>query len=199
MNIFYPTINKPYKIETKKPIVLKTACMAGINRSATTREWLKTKINQNSIIYNQYGAYYGDYHNSDIVAFAVNKEDGFNSVFGTSKQPNVQTILFKFLGYSEKQDFVPNTLKPEDKDKYRKLILKNYWLKEYDIPQVYVLINEHETIINKFINQMKKYNYKGDLVILNLEDTIYKPQNGIKPQSEEAYRLFISKLEKLIT
>lgn len=194
-NIYYPSTHNKYKIPISVPIFLRVACSAGVNRSATFREFLKNHISANSIVMPQYGAKYGDYEAKQIINFETNERDGFYDVFGVDKSPSMQSIIFKKIGYAVVPDFTEQHLdmaNNEHVEFYKSELLDTFWNVEKDMMSVFVLINESEEVINCVIKRLA--GMKCDLVIVREHDCIYEPGNGIVRQSGEAYRVFVSKI-----
>jgi hypothetical protein len=202
MNIIEPTVNKPYVIHKKIPIILRTACTAGINRSATVREYIKNNTHDKSVVLQQYGAKQGDYDNDEIFHITFGK-DGFSELFGTDKQQNIQSAIFSELGYPLIGDYDKQILKKEHTTNYKNAITNFYWsVKVYGLnhkKNIFVLVNEDQNTIDLVIKRLKDTNETVDLVILRIADTIRKPlDNNIKPQSKEAYEQFINIVKKYI-
>lgn len=203
MKVYRPTVDQPYKISSRK-VTLRVACSAGINRSATAREYLKTIISSDSIIYPQYGIEFGDYDRKKIKCH-VTKVDGFKELFGHDKLTSVHAKLFYRLGYKPKKNMtnkkpmVKTKLKDTDKDKYKSMLIDYYWKFDRIYDNVFVLINRKPKVIKLTIKRLKDLNIPVDLVILNLHDIIRFPKNkDIKPYSIESYKLFLDKVKKLI-
>ena len=55
VNLIFPTNENPYIIDSNTPIIIRTVCYAGVNRSATIREILKQKNHKDSVIFSQLG------------------------------------------------------------------------------------------------------------------------------------------------
>jgi hypothetical protein len=202
MNIFEPSVHKPYVINKNFPIILRTACSAGVNRSATVREHIKNNTHDKSVILQQYGAEHGDYDNDEILHITFGK-DGFNELFGTDKQQNIQAAIFKEFGYPDIKNYSKQILKKEHVPDYKNAIQKYYWsVKFYGLnhkKNIFVLINENENIINLVIKRLKEVNENVDLVILRIPDIIRHPLNeNIISQTKEAYIEFIDIVKKHI-
>lgn len=60
VNLIFPTHEKPYIIDSKIPIILRIACYAGVNRSATIREILKQEIHK--VLY---------FHNTELIMVII--------------------------------------------------------------------------------------------------------------------------------
>ncbi len=203
MNIFEPTIDKPYVINTKTPIILRTACSAGINRSATVREYIKNNIHDKSVILQQYGAEFADYNNKNILNITLGK-DGFNDLFGIDKQKNIQCVIFNQLGYPEIGEYSTQVLKEEHRKDYKNIMVNYFWsVKMYDIrykKNIFILVNENQDVIDLVIKRLSEIKENVDLVILRIPDIIRNGRNkNIKPQSKEAYEHFVNVIKKYIT
>ena len=200
VKLFEPSSDNPYVISKQDPIILRTACSAGVNRSATVREYIKYNAHLNSIIYPQYGACYGDYDNDEIVTFTIINNDGFQQIFNTNKCQNMQTIIFDQLNYTRPEDFIPNTLKHEHKQIYKEFMVKQYWSNNNKIyKNIFILINEDEEVIKLVHKRLSEINDLVDFVILRLPDIIFEPiDNTIVSQSREAYQEFINAIKHLI-
>lgn len=195
ISIYEPLCSNPYTINTSEPITLRTACTAGVNRSATVREYIKSKISQDSFIFPQYGAFYGDYDNKDVVTFYVNEKDGFNEFFGLHKTQSMQAHIFKHLKYEQLKDFEIQKLNDHDKTLYKNMIVEQYWKCNNIITNknIFVIINDDQKVIDIVHKRLEETNIPVDLVILRVPDIIFEPTNPlIKPQSVEAYREFVS-------
>ena len=169
VNIIYPTIEKPYVLPTK-PIILRVACAAGINRSAVVRQLLMGKIHPDSRVYPQFGAYRGDLNenNKYIYGYYLNTRDGFYDIFGVDKTANLQSIIFQKLGYENPADNlerealpIKQLLKHEDVQQYQTYLEKFYWKTEHTEgfgiefdsqmeynKNIFVLINEYTVLKN---------------------------------------------------
>ena len=101
--VYNPTKKNPY-VFGNKPICLRTACSAGINRSATVREYIKKQLHPDSYCYPQFGAVFGDQDHSKITGYIFHKLDGFYHLFGTPKCQNLQSIIMAKLGYKVQLD-----------------------------------------------------------------------------------------------
>lgn len=185
--IYYPTPSNPYRF-TRKPIILRTACTAGVNRSATIREFVKCHIHKNSIVYAPYGALYGDYEKTII---SVNScRDGFYDLFGYDKTRSIQSQIFLQLGYTLYDNMELQYLEIRDYKSYRNIINDQYWTFDNTLKNVFILVNENQDVINSVIIKLK--NEIVDIVVLQIHDTIHRPQSAnILPQSRDAYSAFI--------
>jgi len=202
LRIYYPSSTNRYVIDTSKPILLKTCCSAGVNRSATVREFLKNHIHRDSVIVPQYGAYYGDFDMNPITNFETNNLDGFVELFGVRKSPSIQSIIFKELGYEKVPDFTPQFLDMDNENhvtKYKEMIGKLLWnidtTTTTTMPNIFVIINEDTSVIRTVITRLTEANRDCDLVVIKERDTIYEPENGIAKQSFDAYKIFVDKIE----
>lgn len=204
LKIYRPTFSHPYTF-SDGPIILRTACTAGVNRSATVREFVSMYINPDSKIFPQYGAEYGNYNNENIICVNVGAPDGFYDIFACDKSPSIQAILFSKLGYTlcENKDW--QYLQPEHKILYKELILDYFWKLDLSIKNVFIIINENENVINAVIDQLQEQLTKVDnvtenidLVILEIPDIIYYPRNGYESQSKEAYSDFLMLVKQLL-
>jgi hypothetical protein len=194
INIFEPTPTSPY-VFSANPITLRTACSAGFNRSATVRELISRNIHPHSIVYPQYGALYGDYNSDEIGCIVTNLKDGFIEVFGTLKSPSVQEIIFKDIGYKIQNHPELQYIKKNHHDRYRHNICQRFLNFDNSNKNVFVLINEDETVIDNTIKMLEEHLGKNhvDLVIIRCPDIILYPRDSnIKPQSSSAYRKFVS-------
>lgn len=191
-NIYYPTIYTPYNFNPQEKIILRTACSAGVNRSATVRKIIKKNINPASIVYRQYGAHYGNYKNDRIVSISNGPRDGYYQLFGSDKCPSVQATIFLELGYVLPDNMGLQYLEEEHRKAYTEMILEKFWKFDPSLKNVFVLINEDDTVINNVIAQLNEINANIDLVIVKMTDTIYEPIDpNVKPQSKRAYEKFI--------
>lgn len=197
-NIYYPSHSSKYPIPKDKPILLKTACTAGVNRSATVRQFIKNQIHLDSIVLPQYGAFYGDFDANPITNFETNEPDGFTELFGTNKSPSMQSILFKRIGYDSVPDFIPQELDMHNEKHvtlYKESLLVDFWNVETTYPSIFILINESEEVIECVIKRLTDSPYPCDLVILKEKDIIYEPTEvGVVAQSRRAYELFVEKI-----
>ena len=201
LSIYYPSISNPYKFDLTVPVILRTACSAGVNRSATVRELLKGKLCTGSICFPQYGADDGNYQNQLIISTSTRQTDGFCEIFLTDKCLSVQSILFEMCGYTLLGGMEPQVLKKSHHDLYKDHILKYFWTscQGINMKNIFVIINTDKVIIQNVIDQLKEINMTCDLVILELEDIIYWPINtNIKPQSKAAYEEFIKMVKMLL-
>lgn len=204
LTVINPTFEKPYVIDQLNPIILRVACSAGINRSAITRQYIKNNIHKGSIVFPQYGAQHGDYENGKIVCHQLfNLNDGFNELFGVAKCHNMQTIIFKQLGYEVIANNYKGVVLDEDhRQQYAKQLIKLFWSTKdsgVDYKNVFVLLNESEDVINLVIKRLEQMDEKVDLVVLKVADTIYNPIiEGIKPDSLESYEYFLNIVKKFI-
>lgn len=200
VDLIFPTHEKPYIIDSKTPIILRTACYAGVNRSATIREILKQKIHKDSVIFPQYGAYYGNYNYDDIVCISTKQRDGFYEVFETDKSPSIQGLIFSQLGYTpletmEEQQY----LERSHHKSYKTFIQEQYWTEPKLLKSVFILSLTDPDIVSNVFHQLQESNISCDLVVLSLNDTIFKPSDpDIKPQSKEAYLEFIKIVNQYI-
>ena len=209
INTFEPTIKSPYVINTTGSAVFRIACSAGVNRSTTIREYIKSKVSKSNIFYQPYGAQYGNYNNSEIICIRTTESDGFAELFGHDKPPSIQASIFDQLNYPVSNHLALQKLNDVDKNKYKNIIM-DYWnlFQECDrIPgkefshkgniepkskNIFIIINDDKNVIENVRNELSKTNKSVDLVILNIPDIIYYPiDSKIKPQSLEAYQYFI--------
>ncbi len=202
VTIYEPTPNNPYLIDKQTPLILRTACTAGINRSATVREYICPNIPKNSLIFPQYGAEYGDYGNKDIQYHTLHS-DGFIELFDKEKEINIQTSIFNNLGYQKIGDDSVQILDEKHREVYKETIKQQFWTVKNHMTQdnknVFILINENETVINLVLKRLIKINESVDYVILRIPDVIYTPANNkVKSQSVEAYKGFINIVKNLI-
>lgn len=198
MKIYKPTSKSPYKIPSR-PITLRVACTAGINRSAVVREYLKTIIDPDSVVFPQHGIKRGDYGNKKITCQYTIKPDGFEKLFGCHKLDSIQVKIFSQLGYKRKKHLERQTLKNKDKAKYKAALIDNYWKFDEKYHNVFVLINKSSKIMKLTIKRLRDLNVQVDLVILKLTDSIHHTGNkSIEPNSKQAYKLFVDKIKKLI-
>lgn len=213
VNIFYPTKENPYCLPSE-PVILRTACAAGINRSAVVRQLLKEKLHPASRVYSQFGAYRGDYNddNKYIYAYHIDIRDGFYECFGVDKAPNLQSIIFKNMGYEKptsnyklEANAIVHLLDSEHVNEYQANLEKYYWrttnipdeLKIVFSKNIFVLINEWDTTQNLVIKRLTEAGEDVDLVILAKSDTIESPiDTKIEPQSKLAYQLFIDDIKQ---
>lgn len=198
INIIYPNVPNPYKIHTDVPIILRTACSAGVNRSAVVREYIKNNVHKESTIYPQYGAEYGDYDNYKIVIHTISN-DGFYDMFQNNKNSNVQMVIAEQLGYSIMDKLI---IEEEHREDYKNKLIKTFWstTPNNNIKNIFILINEDQRIIDLVIKRLKEVNEDVDLVILKISDVIYYTQSKtIVSQSVEAYKSFIHLVKYFIT
>jgi hypothetical protein len=177
---------------------LRTACSAGFNRSATVRELISRNIHPNSTVYPQYGALYGNYNSDRIGCIVTNINDGFVELFGNYKCPSVQEIIFKEIGYRIQDDFDLQYINEKHHNRYRDNICQTFLKFDDTNKNVFVLVNEDETIIDNMINMLKSHIGRNhiDLVIIRCPDIILYPNNNdIKPQSSVAYKTFINTMK----
>lgn len=197
MNIYEPTVDQPYKIPSD-PITLRVACSAGVNRSATVGQYLKTIISQDSIVFPQYGADYGDYDNNNIVAIHYFEPDGFKELFGCDKQMSVQAMIFSKLGYKF-ETRGRQQLRNIHKSGYKSMLSDYYWNFNSHQKNVFVLINDDEETIRLVIKRLTDLNVPVDLVILRLADTIYYPKDpSVEKCTLEAYKSFLEDVKNLL-
>ncbi len=200
MNIFEPSIEKPYVINTKAPIILRTACSAGINRSATVREYVRHKIHNKSVVLQQYGAEFADYDNKKILNITLGK-DGFSDLFGFDKQKNIQCVIFSQLGYPTIGDYSTQVLKEEHRKDYKNILINYFWtVKIYGTnhkKNIFILINENQDVIDLVIKRLYETKEDVDLVILRIPDII-RDVRHVKSQSKEAYQQFVNVVKKYI-
>jgi hypothetical protein len=172
------------------------ACSAGVNRSAVVREYLRRYMDDNCKIYLQYGAKDGDPDANVIMAYdTTSKKDGFCSVFGKTKEKNFQKHMFEILGYNDSGSKI--TLQEKDKQKYRILLNHHYWNIEPMKHNIFVIVNERDSVIELVKKRLLEVSKPVDLVVIKLKDTIYEPNYNIPAQSEIAYKLFIEKIAPL--
>ena len=152
-SVYHPSPQSPYKF-TKQPIILRTACTAGFNRSATVREYLKTKIHKFSVVHAQYGADYGDYHNDQIMCVNTTKPDGFYELFGCGKTPSIQASIFVALQHKLIDDNSLQVLDSHKNERYKNIILKTFWRIDPSMKNVFVIINENDETIKKLILEL---------------------------------------------
>jgi hypothetical protein len=191
LKIFEPTLSNPYEIDTSVSIIFRIACTAGVNRSATLREYLKTKVPL-GIFYPQYGANYGDYDNPEIACVRTLESDGFKKLFGHDKFPSLQVIIFDALNYPISDHMALQKLNNSDREKYRNIIMKYYWNIGDQAKNVFIIINELDETINIVKNKLLEINKPIDLVILRIPDIIHEPSDNIQPYSKEAYENFVN-------
>lgn len=200
VKIYEPSVSHPYIINRKETIVLKTACSAGVNRSATVREYVMSNISKNSVVYSQYGALHGDYDNKEIVTFTISNQDSFQQLFGCPKVQNIQTMIFDQLGYARANHFGKIILDEKHKSIYKDMIIKQYWKSHNEnYKNIFILINEEESVIELVYKRLSELNDPVDFVILRVPDIIYTPVDiKISPQSLDAYKSFLDIIKKLI-
>ncbi|QKF94841.1 hypothetical protein QKU48_gp1383 [Fadolivirus algeromassiliense] len=198
IKIHEPTKENPYRINKSEKIILRTACSAGVNRSAVVREILKRNISNDSIIYPQHGADYGDHDRNKIMCAKTDVPDGFNEIFGCKKSRNVQETLYEKMGHDEPEEAQLKVLANDYREEYTRLIKDHYWSIDTKFKNVFVVINNDEPVIDLVIKRLSELNVDIDLVILRLPDTIYYTDNPkIKSQSVEAYNQFIELVNPL--
>jgi len=203
VNVYEPTTQNPYIINEKIPLILRTACTAGVNRSATVREYITPHIPIDSSICAQYGAEYGDYENK-VIQYHTSHNDGFNELFGKEKATNVQALIFiNALGYPKLKDDSVQILDEHHRYIYTDIIRNTFWtVKDEITPQnknVFILINENEDVIKLVLKRLTEVGEPVDYVVLRVPDVIHTPSNKkIKSQSIEAYKEFIEIIKKLI-
>lgn len=201
IRIYEATPKNPY-VFPSHPITLRTACSAGFNRSATVRELIRRNVHPNSVIFPQYGARYGHYDNPRIGCVSTKcrgYNDQFHTVFGVRKVECIQEILFQKLGYTIRDVPEIQNINMQDHKEYRDLISNEYLNFDNSLYNVFVLINEDMTVIRNTIELLKRHVGENtlDLVIVKLDDTIWEPRRVyVLPQSEEAYREFISEVRQ---
>jgi len=192
VSIFEPSTSNPYKINKSEPTIFRVACSAGVNRSATLREYLKSNLSDFHMFYPPYGAHLGDYNNPTITCIRTLKPDGFTELFGCAKTPSIQAVLFDKLFYPHMNDFESQKLNDMDKATYKELIIDYFWTIESEKKNIFIIINDDEDTIHNVLTELLKLDRPIDLVILRISDTIYYPiNNEIKSQSKEAYQHFI--------
>ena len=190
VTIFEPNVPNPYYIPTDIPVVLRTACSAGVNRSATVRECVKNNIHPDSIIYPQYGAEYADFDNNKIIIHNI-ENDGFYNLFGENKVPNIQMNIAKEI-YSESYNpTLTHTILEKDRTAYKNMLIQKFWITNLQIKNIFIIINEDQRVIDLTIKRLNESNEHVDLIILRIPDVIYYTHNNIKRQSKEAYESFI--------
>lgn len=203
LTVIKPSSQNPYVIDPNNPIILRVACRAGVNRSAITRQYIKNNIHPHSVVFPQYGAYCGDYESGKIGNYQKITNDGFNEVFGVSKCINMQGIIFKQLGYGDVTEYNKGVILDEDhRQIYAKQIIKLFWsTKDSNVgyKNIFVLINEDKEIINLVKKRLEQMDEEVELIIMKIEDTIYKPVvEGILPNSKESYQYFLDIVKSLI-
>jgi len=197
IRIYYPTDKSTYHFG-KRPIILRTACSAGFNRSAVVREIIKRNIHPESVVYPQYGVFLGNYSNQAVGCVNTNLRDGFFEYFGCDKVPSIQATIFEALGHMpslhEKVFYLPQY----EQERYRDVIHDYYWNFDSTYQNVYVIVNEDKEIIKSLINQLRKTARTNvDLIVINLPDTICQPEEShVIPQSAHAYHNFVKKIKQ---
>ena len=192
INVFEPTIESPYIIDTMGSAIFRIACSAGVNRSTTAREYIKSKVSTSNMFHRPYGADYGNYNNSEIICVRATESDGFTELFGHDKPPSIQALIFDQLNYPISNHLALQKLMLVDRDEYKNIILDYYWNLEPGHKNIFIIINDDKNVIENVQNELLKTNRSVDLVVLNIPDIIYYPIDpNIKPQSLEAYQYFI--------
>jgi hypothetical protein len=193
MQIYYPTPKHPFVMPMSN-VSLRIACSAGINRSATVREFLAMNMYDNCDIYYQYGAKYGDGDAKAIYAHDTTGYDGFCEVFDLRKKPNIQKVLFEMLGHTfDKKATLPES----SREKYKQLLNKHFWNIKPLEHNIFIIINDKQSVVDLVIKRLAELGEDVDLIVINLKDSIYDPPTGIKAQSKEAYDEFLDKIEPL--
>lgn len=200
MKIIEPTINNPYKIPIDEPICLRVACTAGINRSATVREYIKNNIHNQSKIYPQYGAEYGDYDNDKIIMYSMINNDGFCEMFGKDKCDNIQMEIATELGYPLIEKNTHMIIKQGDKENYKTKLIESFWVTNNNNKNIFIIVNENQNVIDLVAKRLEESKEMVDLVICKIPDIIYYPRDKkITSQSLKAYETFIDIVKTLIT
>jgi hypothetical protein len=200
VTIYEPSASNPYEINTNIPMVFRIACRGGVNRSTTLRQWLKTSLPEINIFYPPYGADGGNYKNSKITCIRQLHSDGFNELYGQDKEPNIQSMIFDMLNYPIGKQYPNETvtrqnLNEPDRPEYTKLLMEYFWKIDTSKKNIFVIINEHEDIIQSVQDQLIELNQPIDLVIIRMHDTIRLPLNeSLEPYSKSAYEAYLKEI-----
>jgi hypothetical protein len=190
MKVFEPTFDNPYFIDDNIPTEFRNLCYAGLNRSASTRQFLKSKLSNNHKFHPTFG--YGLEHE----AVPPDLNDGFNLLFGTAKEPSYQTQMFIKLGYNNLKPYVTVKLLADHELEYEELF-DEYWEFDPNYKQVVIITIDDEHLISELKEALLESNV--DLVIIRVPDSIYNCESDLVPMSYEAYSRFVNKISKYFT
>ena len=200
---YVTSADTPYIIPSNHPIILRVACAAGVNRSATMRQYLISKIHSDSIVLPQYGAYYGDYERNPIQSFDIDEPDGFNDLFGLAKTQNIQSKIFEQLGYPKVANHVANNMDMSNNShvEFYKNQLISYWnletIAKTNYKNIFILVNHHQNCQDIAFKRLSDANVAVDYVIVPVDDFINRPINpDMNPHSKEAYEEFYNMIIK---
>lgn len=183
MKLYYSTPNNPYLINDDVKTSFYFVCSAGINRSSTTREHLKSIVKTHHIFHPTFGADLTDYQAADWPP----SNQGFKDYFGVEKQHNIQSLIYE-------QIRCKYPLTNLQKQQFDELIDK-YWTFDPNFKQVIIITVDDPCIFELFKKQFEDQDC--DLVLIDAAETIYRPDlPNIKSLTKEAYAEFVNKISK---